>query len=170
MAHPPQPSGRFRAEQGKISAMEAGDLLALVVRWAHILAAITAVGGLLFLRFVLHPSARAALDEEARGSLHDEIRGRWQRVVMACISLLLLSGFYNFATISMAKAKEHPSYHAWFGVKFLAALGVFLLAGALTGRSEALAGIRRDAGRWLAVSALLAVAVILISGVLRTYP
>ena len=39
--------------------------------------------------------------------------------------------------------------HPLFGVKFLAALGVFFIASALTGRTAALAGMRRNANSWM---------------------
>jgi uncharacterized membrane protein len=139
-------------------------------RWGHVLAAVVAVGGLLFLRLVLMPSAKETLSDTEHHALREAIRRRWQKVVLACIALLLVTGFYNFFTISLAKAEVAPAYHMLFGLKFLAALGVFFLASVLTGRARGFAGMRAAPGRWLAVAAALAVAVILISGVLKNLP
>jgi uncharacterized membrane protein len=139
-------------------------------RWGHVLAAVVAVGGLLFFRLVLMPSASETLPDAEHQSLREAIRRRWQKVVLVCIGLLLVTGFYNFFTISLAKAKDAPAYHMLFGLKFLAALGVFFLASVLTGRAKGFAAMRAASARWLAVAAVLAVAVILISGVLKNLP
>ncbi len=47
--------------------------LGLVSRWLHILAAITAVGGTIFIRFALLP-AMAEMDDTQRNSLQEAIR------------------------------------------------------------------------------------------------
>jgi uncharacterized membrane protein len=142
------------------------EMVDLVARWFHVLAAMAAVGGTLFMRWALLPAA-AQLAPEARDSLLQAVRSRWARVVMAAIALLLVSGLYN---ISRKEVMYHvtPLYHALFGIKFLLAMGIFFLASALVGRSEAYAAIRRRASTWLAVNLLMAVLVVCISGVLRS--
>ncbi len=136
-------------------------------RWMHILAAVVAVGGTIFVRFVLLPSIRETLTDEQHAALRAKLMARWKVVVMICIAALLISGAYNFMTISLAKAEHSAVYHPLFGVKMLAALAVFFLASALTGRAVAFEGLRRKAGFWMMVTAILGVAVILISGILR---
>jgi len=143
------------------------DWIAVVARWAHVLAAVVAVGGVLFQRLVLLPAVRETVDENSRGRLHEAVTGRWKRLLMACIGLLILSGGWNFVTISLAKAERAPIYHALFGIKFLLALAVFFLGSALAGRAEAFAALRRERGKWLGITAALAVLVVLISGVLK---
>ena len=143
------------------------DWLAVVFRWVHILAAVVAVGGVLFQRLVLMPSVMSSIDDANRGRLHAEVTRRWKGVLMACIGLLLVSGFYNFFTISMDKAKGAPIYHGLFGIKFVSALVVFFIGSALVGRAAAFEGMRRDRARWLGISAVLAVLVILVSGILK---
>ena len=143
------------------------DITTLGVRWIHILSAITAVGGLFFLRFVLWPAARDTLDDETHAKLREAVIGRWKKVVMVVITLLILTGLYNLMVVGMPKAKEHPSYHMIFGIKFLAALGVFFLASVLTGRAKVFEGLRAKAPLWMGISALLAVVVVVLSGVLN---
>ena len=58
-------------------------------------------------------------------------------------------------------------YHALFGAKFLAALGVFFIASALTGKSKALEGIRADAPKWLGIASILGILVVVLAGVLH---
>ena len=55
-------------------------------------------------------------------------------------------------------------YHALFGVKLLAAICVLFLASALVGRSEAFAAWRAKPAKWLTLSVVLALVVVLISG------
>ena len=59
------------------------------------------------------------------------------------------------------------AYHLLFAVKFVAAMGVFFLASALTGKSPAFASLRNRPGIWLSLVAGLGVLVILISGILK---
>ena len=66
--------------------MEPMDLLNLVSRWLHILAAITAVGGTIFARFVVVPSLEPLEPGERAGAARGhagplvENRGRGDRV------------------------------------------------------------------------------------------
>ena len=145
-------------------------LLPLVMRWLHILAAITAVGGSLFMWLVLIPSAGRALDDAAHTHLRQEIRARWQRIVHTCILLFLVSGFYNYFAVTRHLHDGQALYHALFGVKFLLALGVFALALLLTSSRSATASIRARNRLWLGVLLVLAVAVVLMSGYMRAMP
>jgi len=147
--------------------MDSELILPIVARWAHILAAVVVVGGLVFVRLILAPAAQATLDEDGRSALRRAITARWKPVVWACIALLLVSGFYNFATISLAKAKEAAVYHPLFGIKFLAALVVFFIASVLVGRSKATEKLRARSPSLLAAAIASAVVVILVSGVLK---
>jgi len=146
--------------------------LGLVSRWLHILAAITAVGGTIFIRFALLP-AMAEMDDTQRNSLHAAIRSRWAKIVMVSIAFLLASGIYNFlGVIRTLSANESlhsikSMYHAFFGVKFLLALGIFFIASALVGRSSAFDKIRANARFWATLNVALAVLLVCISGFLR---
>ena len=71
------------------------DWLGIVFRWMHLLAAITAVGGTIFLRVALQPSLGALADDQ-RKALHEQVRSRWVKFVMGAILFLLVSGTYNF--------------------------------------------------------------------------
>ena len=113
--------------------------------------------------------AWAAHDED-RKALHEQVRSRWSKVVMAAIAFLLLSGFYNFFLIVSGKrvpADLNGLYQAMFGIKFLLALVIFFIASALMGRSAAFAGIRSKAKLWLTLNLTLAVILVCISGAMR---
>ena len=74
----------------------APEIAALLSRWTHIIFAIIAVGGVFFMRFVVHPAAVEALDEAGRKTLREAAMKRWKRWVMMSIGLLLVSGLYNY--------------------------------------------------------------------------
>ena len=147
--------------------MSPQELGLLAIRWIHVLAAVVAIGGLLFMRLILLPAAQETLDEEQHQRLRDAVVARWKKLVNACIGLLLLSGIGNFIWVGIPKAKEvGAQYHVIFGLKFMAAFGVFFLASALVGKSPALEGIRRQRARWMWITALLGMAAILMGGYL----
>ena len=142
-------------------------IIDVIMRWLHIFSVIAAVGGLLFLRLVLIPAAKTSLSEEQHGSLFEAVIRRWRVIVMLSITLLVISGFYNFFSSGLPKGAEVPLYHPLFGIKFLLALTVFFLASALLGRSEIFAPFRANPGKWISLNILLAALVVMISGILR---
>lgn len=151
------------------------DPVTLVLRWAHVLAAIVAMGAIVFARFGLLP-ALDILDTASRDRLHDAIRRRWLPWVIIAIAVLLASGLANFLIFNArVKAEQwggggwmrETSYHALFGVKFLLALAAFYFASGLVGRGHGTQWIRDDRAKWLSVTLGLMVAVVLLSGWMR---
>jgi uncharacterized membrane protein len=149
--------------------------LGLLLRWIHIFAAITAVGGTVFMRYALVPSVQV-LPDDARKTLHDKVRSRWAKIVMLCIAFLLISGFINFFLFmgdtrtppwAEWKASYHKLYNMVFGIKTLIAFVIFIIASALVGRAKAFEPIRKNAKMWLTVNVVLAMIVVALSGVLR---
>ena len=140
-------------------------MLTLIARWAHMVAAILLVGGLLYARLVLLPAQAETLEEPVTSRLRAAVNRRFGMLVRVCAALLLLSGAYNFWRV--ARTDPGSTYHALFGVKVVAAFGVFFLASVLSGRAKAFDRLRRDLERWLFVTTTLALAVVLISGVLK---
>ncbi len=68
------------------------DPVQLLSRWLHIVAAVTAAGGAIFMKLALHPAAET-LPEAERKQLREAVRSRWAKVVMAAITVLLVTGF-----------------------------------------------------------------------------
>jgi uncharacterized membrane protein len=150
------------ADSRKESSMD-GFPADVLSRWIHVGTAIVLVGGTCFMRFVLLPSARATLSDEAHASLREAVRNRWKRFVHLGIALLLISGFYNYIK-AMPGHKGVPLYHALIGTKILLALAVFFLGSALVGRSPAFAKMREYPRPWLMLILLLSAAIVGISG------
>lgn len=146
--------------------MDISILLGLLFRWMHILAAITAVGGSIFIRLVAFPSLDT-LPADQRTTLHATMRARWAKIVAAAIAGLMLSGLYNVSVISLDYTLPRW-YMPLFGVKLMAALGIFLIASLLVGRTPAADELRKHARFWLNLNIALAVLVVCLSGILRT--
>jgi len=146
--------------------MEDLNVLALISRWLHISAAIMAAGGGAYARFILLPAVQRVLDLDQRQRLVEAVRARWAPVTYSCIALLLLSGTFNFVTLAILPKVEPLPYHAIFGGKLVAALGVFLVSSILVGRSPAFSAFRRSKETWLSVVVILAGLIVLLSGAL----
>jgi uncharacterized membrane protein len=140
--------------------------ISLVLRWFHIFAGMTAVGGLVYLRFVMLPTL-AGFDAGQRAKLEDGLRQRWSKVVAAAIGVLLISGLANF--MITVKFYEVPKwYHSIWGTKFLLAMVIFFLSSALAGRSAMATKMRTNATMWLNINLVLAVIIVCLSGMLKT--
>jgi uncharacterized membrane protein len=140
--------------------------LNVLFRWIHVGTAIVVLGGSVFMRFVLMPAA-AALPDAEHDALRQRVMGRWKKFVMIGIFLFLVSGFYNYLVVSIPAHKVYKLYHPLIGTKILLAFVVFFLASALTGRSVAFEGIRKNNKKWLLITIALAAIIVAISGVLK---
>ncbi len=150
------------------------DIVALISRWLHIMAAMAAIGGPMFLRWAYLPAV-ATLPDESRNALREAVRRRWAIVVMAAITFLLVSGLYNFGLFEATSKNWGPpwskdlqwTYRILFMVKFALALAIFFLASALVGRSPALAKIRENARFWVTIYLLLGALLVGVSNEMR---
>lgn len=145
-------------------------LLMLLSRYFHILSATLAIGVPIYVRLVLMPSL-LSLDETNRGKFRDALASRWRPIVGILIAAFLLTGLYNFLVVARWRTlapDNIPQYHMLFGLKFCLALAMFFLSSALAGRSPKLAFIRQNAKWWIGVLIALALAVLLLSTLLRT--
>lgn len=145
--------------------MEVEFLIQVVSRFIHVMSAIALLGGSLFTLCVLLPAA-AELDEEPHARLRSGVLRRWKWIVHLVIALMLISGFYNYVT-AMPNHRGDGLYHALVGTKMLMALGVFFIAAALVGRSEALEGMREQRRKWTGVAVLLGVLIVALSGFVK---
>lgn len=143
------------------------EWLLVVIRVIHIGAALVAGGALVYQLVALRP-ALAALPDAPRADLRRALAARWFPIVLVLLVLLLASGLANYLVFKIPLYRAHPDkglYHALFGLKFLAALGVFHVATVLS-----LPGPRGDrwrdkAGLWLGLGATL-LALVVVAGAL----
>lgn len=67
----------------------------LVVRWLHVLAAVTWLGGMLFIALVLVPVARRVQDPRLRADLIAQSGRRFRTVGWAALAVLVVTGVGN---------------------------------------------------------------------------
>ena len=108
--------------------------------------------------------------------VREGIRRRWAPFVHLGSLLLIVTGLYQLmvhglATADHQKTLDDPGmpYHMLFGI-ILLAMGALFIGSAMVGRSEALAGIRRNGGMWLGLAVMLIIAVVVISRLLAGLP
>lgn len=143
--------------------METSEILALLSRWAHILAAMTLVGGTLFSRFALVPGAA---ESAASAEVREAIRKKWMKFVAGAALFLLISGFYN-SFLKATGFKLAPIYNGLLGVKILLAFFAFWLSATLAGRSERAQRFRVQEKKWLSILTLVVVSITLMAGFMK---
>ena len=135
-----------------------GDLVAIALRWLHVISAITLLGGFFYARLVAVP-ALSALPAEARRDIAGQLAARFKPWMLAAAAGLIGSGLYNFLT----KTYVLPGFHLVFGLKMLLALHIFAVGG-LLGK----AGVEETKrARWMTGVVASGVAVVLLSAYLR---
>ncbi len=133
-----------------------GETLTVIMRWVHISSVVTLVGGIVYARFVMIPSA-ASLSPDARTALEEIAARRFRPAVFAAMAGLVLSGIFNY----LSKPGHSVRYSSLFGVKMLLALHVFSVAILVTAPNNP----RRS--RQLFGAAISGLAIILISAYLK---
>ncbi|MGF1573130.1 MAG: hypothetical protein ACFCU1_08665 [Sumerlaeia bacterium] len=138
------------------------DLIHILSVWLHITSASILVGGVFYLRFIVIKYGQRT------GGLSDELRktyiGRYLHLSAMLMSVLLVTGFYNFFT-KMAEWKTAPedalmAPHAIFGIKFLAFL-LYIGLVVITGTSKGVNESRRP--KLLLVQAVLGLVILFLS-------
>jgi len=148
------------------SAMILDALIALLSRWLHVMAAVAAVGGTLFVVVALLPAAH----EHSAPELLGAVQRRFKRLVHVAIGLLLLTGLYNYLVVSLPRVREWESesarglYHGLMGVKIVLAVVLFAVALLLLKPVPAMQAKRQ---RWLLLNFVLGSLIVLIGSVLR---
>ncbi len=139
--------------------------LEVLSRFLHVAAAIVMVGGTVFMRFLLMPAAKE-LPEAEHDQLRQRLLARWKRVVHIGITMLLLSGLFNYMQ-QIPKHKGDGLYHALLGMKMLLALAVFFIASVLVGRSATFEKMRQNRAKWMGLIVLLSALIVGISGFVK---
>ncbi len=142
--------------------------MALFVRWIHVLAAITWVGGMLFIALVLVPVTRKLHDPTLRTRLVEEAGVRFRTIGWIALALMILTGLGNLVYRPYLLSAS----------RFQWKLGLVGLALVLSGLHDFVLGPRaarpgagpaeRVRASWIArINALLALGIVLLGLSLR---
>jgi len=161
------PLAALAQEEVATTAEAATGALPLLMRWLHVFGAIFLLGGAFYLRAVLMPAAAENLDGETHEKLRAGVMGRWRKILPILMVLLIFSGFYNYLYVTRFAHEGQGQYHMLFGVKFLLALAVFMLASMLAGRKSISQKLQQNANLWLGVTIALGVVIVMIGGYMK---
>jgi uncharacterized membrane protein len=92
--------------------------VSLLVRWLHVLAAITWIGGMLFIALVLVPSARRLEDPTLRTRLIQETGRRFRTIGWIALGGLVVTGLLNLWMHPVLLSS--PRFHWKLGLVVLA--------------------------------------------------
>jgi putative copper export protein len=142
--------------------------LALAVRFVHLLAVVTWVGGMLFIALVLVPVTRRLADAALRTRLVQDTGRRFRTVGWIALGVIVATGLGNLAL--RPELLWAPRFHAKAGLVVLAlVLGAFhdFVLGPRAGRPDADPSARVRAS-WIArVNVLVALAIVALGLTLR---
>jgi len=131
-------------------------ILDIVMRFLHILSAVTLVGGALLWRFGTIP-ALEPLSADVKTKVGNAVAAAWRPVILTAMVGVLLSGMYQYMNM-----KNVPSaWHAVIGVKFLGVLHLFAVGFLVTGQNN------EKRSRQLTGIVISGVLVIILAAVLR---
>jgi len=142
------------------------DPIVTLSRCLHVLGAIVLLGGAIFTRYVLMPAA-SQLPEAEHDQLKRGITRRWKPFVHGGITILVLSGFYNYLGVAAAQHQGDGKYHMLMGIKILLAMFVFFIVSVLPGRVRVFEGMRRNSRMWLTIAIVCATVVVILAGILK---
>lgn len=132
-------------------------LLDILMRFVHIVSAVTLVGGAMAWRFGL--VALNQTPDAARTRIENTVAAIMKTLFLGSMAGLLLSGLYQY----MDRSKMAPAaWHAVIGVKFLLVLHVFAVGFLATKEDNA------KRSRQLTGVAVSGVAIVLLGAVLRS--
>jgi uncharacterized membrane protein len=103
------------------------DILIVLSRWLHVIAAILAIGGTFFMRVIL-PLGLAQADPASRDAVFLRCRRAFKMVVHPSILVLILTGAFN-TTRAWRDYLRHPKLmHAMWGPHIILGLIAMVLA------------------------------------------
>jgi uncharacterized membrane protein len=103
------------------------SVLIVILRWLHIIPAAIAIGGLIFMRFVL-PAAIRSLGEEQRREVFLRARRTFKIMVHACILFLIISGVINSIRFYPQYVQHRPLAIALWHTHMFLAVMVFVIS------------------------------------------
>lgn len=103
-------------------------ILETVVHWIHLMAAVTWLGGMIFVSLVLQPILRASFPPEQRLVLYREVGRRFRKVQLASLGLLLATGAFKLRGLSGTPDALFSPFGAVLGVKLALVCAVLTLS------------------------------------------
>ena len=103
------------------------EVLIVLSRWLHVVAAVLAIGGLFFMRVIL-PLGLAQADAASRDAVFLRCRRAYKMTVHPCILILLLTGAFNTWRAWPDYLLDTKRMHAFWGPHVLLGLVAIVLS------------------------------------------
>jgi hypothetical protein len=161
------PLAAFAQDEATTTAVTeaATGIVPLLMRWLHVFGAIFMLGGAFYLRTVLMPAAAENLEGESAQKLRQGVMARWRKILPILMLVLIVSGLYNY--LAVTRFAHEGQYHMLFGIKFLLAFAVFMLASMLSGTKSISQKLQQNAGLWLGITIAMGVVIVMIAGYMK---
>ncbi|MBI2265682.1 MAG: DUF4149 domain-containing protein [Armatimonadetes bacterium] len=104
------------------------DWLHVSMRWLHLTAAVTWIGGMMFVVLVLVPIVKAEFPPEKRVQLVAAVGRRFRVVGWVSLTILILTGFYNLWEVSGPGFMSNKTYLSYLTAKLVLVLIVLTLS------------------------------------------
>ncbi|MCH8332391.1 hypothetical protein IIC65_00510 [Candidatus Sumerlaeota bacterium] len=143
-------------------------VIAIVAHWLHLVSAITALGGTIFLRMVVHPAAQK-LEGDVALEFDRTVRRKVSLLIRHSIALLLITGMINIARVFADGVPPSP-YLPLLLTKIILAFALFAIAVALLIPSAALEKFQARRPFWLTINVFIGLTVVLLSAWIRLLP
>lgn len=144
-------------------------LLLLTSRVLHVLGSIVLLGGLFYVLAVIAPRVAARGGQTDADTWFGGNRAGWAKWVGIATAVLLVTGLFNFVTM-IRTYQIARSYDMLGGLKILLAFVIFFFAAILGGKTELADRFRAKMRCWLAVTMGIGLVIVIIAGVMRSYP
>lgn len=148
-------------------AFDMAWFILLTSRVLHTASAAVLLGGLVYLKKVVAPLAVGS--DDPTEALFRGARSKWAGLVMLSTTFLIFSGVFNLYNITMAYEPLPGSYHMLFGIKFLLAAFVFVVAAISGGKSAKAIEMQKSIQKWLTFGISAALLVFVLGAAMRSY-
>ena len=124
--------------------MDFADVILLIIRWAHALAAVIWIGGSLFMLLAARPALRALRNEpgndQASGLLARALSAEFRPIVLTAIGVLIVSGVL-LTVDRLTSDAAGMAYTAVLVAKIVLAVYAFVIAWLLPRRANGAGGV-----------------------------
>lgn len=151
------------------------------LHWAHLMAAIVWLGGMIFTAFLLNPVLRSALPAQERLALFKALGLRFKRVEWGCLATLIATGLYKLHSLGSWSQAFSGDFGRVLSVKLSLVAVMLVLSflhtfvwGPRLGEAgldpETAARLSRQTVLWARVNLLAGLAVVLCAALMRVNP
>ena len=105
------------------------EILDLLIRWLHVTAAVTWIGGNLIMTMVIVPYFKRSVSPVERIRILTYIGKQFEPIVWGCVLILIFSGLFNVFRAVGADAAAIGLFMRTLGIKLILVLVLIILTG-----------------------------------------